>query len=153
MKAPKGRPWGANPQTILYTYKVFIRPILEYSCVLFAHVEQKLLNKIRAIETEAIKIAYTAYSIAPWTSNYWCYSLVNFTPITERIQHLAKKILNKNKRDKLIADLIQSSKASRQGNHSPIYKAVMQKLHYESTFLCIFGYDVLFYYYYFFAIF
>ena len=78
LKALKGRTWGANPETILYTYKVFIRPILEYSCVLFAHAEQSLLKKIQAIETEAIKIAY---SIAPWTSNYWCYSLVNFTPI------------------------------------------------------------------------
>ena len=81
---------AANPETILYTYKVFIRPVLEYSCVLFAHAEQNLLKKIQAIETEAIKIAY---SIAPWTSNYWCYSLVNFTTILERIQHLAKNFL------------------------------------------------------------
>ena len=76
--------------------KVFIRPILEYSCVLFEHVDQKLLNKIQAIETEAIKIAH---NIAPWTSNYWCYSYINFTPVLERLKNLAKKFLDKNKKD------------------------------------------------------
>ena len=121
LKALKGRTWGANPETILYTYKVFVRPILEYSCVLFAHVEQKLLNKIQAIETEAIKIAF---HIAPWTSNHWCYSLVDFTPILERIKNLAKKFLDTNNKDELISDLIDSSKASSQGNHSPVYKAL-----------------------------
>ena len=87
----------------------------------FLRAEQSLLNKIQAIETEAIKIAY---SIAPWTSNYWCYSLVNFTPILERIQNLAKNFLHTNTKDKLIGELINNSKASSNGIHSPIYKAL-----------------------------
>ena len=80
-----------------------------------------ILNKIQAIETEAIKIAF---NIAPWTSNYWCYSLIDFTPILERIKKLAKEFLDKNVKDELISDLIDSSKASSQGIHSPIYKAL-----------------------------
>ena len=121
LKALKGKTWGADPNTILYTYKAFIRPILEYSCVLFAHVNQKLLNKIQAIETEAIKIAH---NLAPWTSNYWCYTLINFTPILERLKNLAKKFLDKNKKDELIGDLLNSSKSSNLGHHGPVYKAV-----------------------------
>ena len=55
LKALRGKSWGANPDTIMYTYKVYIRPILEYSCVLFAHANHDLLKKIRSIETKAIK--------------------------------------------------------------------------------------------------
>ena len=37
LKALRGKSWGAHPSTLLYTYKVFVRPFLEYGCVLFAH--------------------------------------------------------------------------------------------------------------------
>ena len=58
MKALRGQSWGANPTILLYTYKVFIRPLLEYDSILFAHCEESLLKKIQAIETEAIKLAF-----------------------------------------------------------------------------------------------
>ena len=75
LKAIRGKTWGASPLIIMQTYKSFIRPVLEYSCVLFAHAEYHLLKKIQSIEIEAIKIAYDN---APWTSNYWCYILPSF---------------------------------------------------------------------------
>ena len=31
---------------------------LEYSAILFAHSDEKMLNKIQAVETQAIKIAF-----------------------------------------------------------------------------------------------
>ena len=75
LKALCGKNWGASPETILYTYRSYIRPILEYSSILFAHNEWSLLSKIQAIETKAIKIAHR---LPPWTTNTFCYSYVSF---------------------------------------------------------------------------
>ena len=121
LKAICGKTWGANSETIMYTYRTFIRPVIEYGCVLFAHCDQDLLSKLQAIETSAIKIAY---DLAPWTTNYWCYKQVNFTLILERIQLLAKQFINKNKNDYVLKPFIHNNKPSLNGNHSPIYKAL-----------------------------
>ena len=112
---------GASPETVLYTYKAYIRPILEYGCALFAHADQTLLKKVQHIETSAIKIAYR---LAPWTTNTWCYKLINFDKILDRLQQQAKNFLNKNSKNELILPLIQDAKASHTGNHSPIYKII-----------------------------
>ena len=119
LKALCGKSWGAHPSTILLTYKVFIRPLIEYGSPLLAHCEDNLLNKIQAIETEAIKIAYR---LPPWTSNFWCYSLVKFESIKNRMKNLGKIFIQRNQDDPLIKPLIEESKPSMNGNHSPIYK-------------------------------
>ena len=62
LKAIRGKDWGAKPETILYTYRTFIRPVLEYGSILFAYAEDNLLKKIKAVETTAIKIAYRPVS-------------------------------------------------------------------------------------------
>ena len=94
-------------------------PLLEYGSILFAHCETYLQRKIQAIETEAIKIAYR---LPPWTTNHWCYQMVNFEPILERIKRLGKAFINKNSNDALIKPLIDSAKPSIIGKHSPTYK-------------------------------
>ena len=104
---------------MIYTYKVFIRPLLDNGCSLFAHCEDSLLKKIRAIETEAIKIAFR---LPPWTTNYWCYATANIEPILDRIKKLGKSFIEKNKNDFLIKPLLDASKPSIIGKHSPIYK-------------------------------
>ena len=119
LKAIRGNTWGAHPDTLIYTYKVFIRPLLEYGCILFAHAKEKLLKKIQAVEIEAIKIAFR---LPPWTSHHWCYNHINFENILERIKSLGKNFLNKNKNDFLIKPLIEASKPSMNGTHSPIFK-------------------------------
>ena len=58
LKAVRGKDWGANPTTILYSYKAYIRPVIEYGSILFAYGNQDLLRKIQAIETQAIKTAF-----------------------------------------------------------------------------------------------
>ena len=121
LKAIRGKEWGASPHTILYTYKTFIRPVLEYGSVLFAHAKDELLNKIRAIETQAIKIAYR---LPPWTTNYWCYEMVNFENILDRLKKNAKQFLNKNSNDELIKPLIDNAKPSMTGQHSAVFKAM-----------------------------
>ena len=42
----------------MYTYKSYIRPVLEYGGILFAHADKDLLKMIQAVETKAIKLAY-----------------------------------------------------------------------------------------------
>ena len=119
LKAIRGTTWGAHPSTILYSYKVFIRPILEYGSILFAHCDKDLLKKIQAVETEAIKIAFR---LPPWTTNHWCYSMVHFDKILDRIKELGKQFLDKNTEDPLIKPLIEAAKPSMNGKHSPVFK-------------------------------
>ena len=121
LKSLSGKTWGASPDIIMYTYRTFIRPLIEYGCVLFAHSNTKLLNKLQAIETTAIKIAF---DLPPWTKNFWCYQQVKFTPILERIKMQAKAFVSKNKQDYVLKPFIENCKPSTNGNHSPIYKAM-----------------------------
>ena len=119
MKALRGQTWGASPETLLYSYRTFVRPILEYGCVLYAHASDTLLKKIQSVEVEAIKIAFR---LPPWATNTWCYELVTFDNITNRSKHLAKKFIENNKNDELIKPLIEDLKPSMTGSHSPLYK-------------------------------
>ena len=118
LKALRGQSWGASPQTIIYSYRTYVRPLLEYSCILFSHTNNELLKKIQAVETQAIKIAFR---LAPWATNTSCYDLVTFPKILTRLKSL---FLNMNKNDELIAPLISESKMSIIGQHSAIYKVL-----------------------------
>lgn len=107
LKALRGQTWGASPETILYSYRTFVRPILEYGCILFAHAKDSLLKKIQSIEVEAIKIAHR---LPPWATNTWCYDLVSFPNVLNRIKDLSKKFVETNKDDELIKPLIENLK-------------------------------------------
>ena len=120
LKAIAGQNWGASPETILYTYRSFIRPILEYSSILFAH-DELLLKKIQAVKTLAIKIAHR---LQPWTTNYFCYKYANIEKITDRIKLLSKRFLEINSNDELIKPLIEAAKPSLSGKHSPVFKTL-----------------------------
>ena len=93
LKALRGQSWGASPETILYSYRSYVRPLLEYSCILFAHSSDSMLRKLQAIETSAIKIAFR---LAPWATNTSCYNLVTFPRILTRLQTLSKEFINYN---------------------------------------------------------
>ena len=94
LKALRGQSWGASPETLFYSYRTFIRPLLEYSCILFSHSNDHLLRKIQTIETLAIKIAYR---LAPWAMNTSCYSLIKFPKILDRIKNLSKQFVTAKK--------------------------------------------------------
>ena len=105
----------------MYTYKTYIWPIIEYGSILFAHADYKLLKKIQAIETSAIKIAHR---LPPWTTSFWCYQMVNFDNILDRNKSKAKNVINTNSNDELIKPLIGKAKPSNIGFHSDIDKAL-----------------------------
>ena len=121
LKALTGRKWGANTDTILYTYRTFIRPLIEYSAVLIAHCDKNMFKKIQAIEIKAIKIAF---DLPPWSLNTFCYDLVSFSPIGDRLKQLAKQFIEKNRKDFVLKHYIENAKPSLKGHHSPIYKAL-----------------------------
>ena len=121
LKALRGQTWGASPDTLLYSYRTYIRPILEYGCILFSHSSDILLRKIQSIETSAIKIAHR---LPPWATNSWCYNLISFEPILDRIKSASTKFIERNKSDELISPLIENIKPSITGYHSPLYKAM-----------------------------
>ena len=118
LKALRGQTWGASPETLLYSYRTYIRPLLEYSCILFSFSNDSLLKQIQAVETQAIKIAFR---LAPWATNTSCYKLVTFPRILDRIKKLSKQFLETNKSDDLIEPLIKNSKMSQNSQHSSIY--------------------------------
>ena len=119
LKALRGQSWGASPHILMYSYKSYIRPILEYGSVLFSHAKEHLLKRIQAVETDAIKLAFR---LAPWATNTNCYKQVNFEPILPRLKALSQNFINQNQNDDLIKPLIENSKPSLTGHHSPLYK-------------------------------
>ena len=119
LKAIRGQKWGASPETLLYTYRTYVRPILEYGCVLYSHERENLLSKIQSVEVKAIKIAHR---LPPWATNTWCYDLINFENITNRMKKLSKSFIDKNCDDEFIKTLIEDTKPSMTGHHSPMYK-------------------------------
>ena len=121
LKSMCGNGWGANSETILYTYRTYIRPLMEYGAVLYAYGDESLLQKIQAIETTAIKIAF---DLPPWTLNYFCYKHITFTPILDRLKHLAKSFIRKNKNDFLVKPLVDEATPSITGLHSCVYKII-----------------------------
>ena len=120
LKSLRGQTWGASPETILYSYRTYVRPILEYGSILFSYGNDTLLNKIRNIETQAIKIAHR---LRAWATNTRCYELINFNPIDQRMKTLTKNFISVNQSDELIKPLLDNLKPSMTGLHSPLYKA------------------------------
>ena len=121
LKALRGQTWGASPETLLYSYRTFVRPLMDYSCILFSHSSNTLLKKLQAVETSAIKLVYR---LAPWATNSYCYSLVTFTPILDRLKMQSKKFIENYKNDELIKPLLEDIKPSMTGHHSVLFKAV-----------------------------
>ena len=80
-----------------------------------------MLKKIKCIETQAIKISY---NLPPWATDTWCYEQVTFEPILNRLKLLANKFIEANKNDELIKPLIEDTKPSMTGYHSPLYKVL-----------------------------
>ena len=105
----------------MYSYRTYVRPLLEYSCILFSHGNESLLKKIQAVETTAIKISHR---LPPWATNTYTYSLVKFPKILDRIKALSKQFINSNKEDELIKPLIDSVKPSTIGHQSILYKTL-----------------------------
>ena len=120
LKSLRGQTWVASPETILYSYRTYIRLMLEYGSILFSSSSDDQLKKLRNVEVQAIKIAY---QLPPWATNTWCYELVSFDPILQRLKSLSKKFILQNQSDELIQPLLENLKPSMTGLHSLLYKA------------------------------
>ena len=105
LKALTGQDWGTTPEIIPYTYKTFVRLIMEYAAVITAYADPKILHKFSILEQRAIKIAYRLPS---WTLPTVVYSYTHMEPILDRLKRLASIFLVKNGEDPIIKDLIST---------------------------------------------
>ena len=101
-----GYAWDSQPKTIMYTYKSFIRPVMEYGAVIFAFSSPKALQTLKTIENSATRIAWR---LPPWTIQSRLDYYRNFPPIEERIKDLAISFLVKNSEDPFVANLIRQA--------------------------------------------
>ena len=88
----RGRIRGCNPKTLLFTYKSFIRPIIEYRAPLYASLSQRSLNKISACER---KILRRILKLDPNYPSMHVHSLAKTPPITSRLTELQQKYINR----------------------------------------------------------
>ncbi|KAJ3665383.1 hypothetical protein Zmor_000880 [Zophobas morio] len=51
----RGRIRGCNTETLLHTYKSFIRPVIEYRAPLYASLSQRILNRILTSERKILR--------------------------------------------------------------------------------------------------
>ena len=65
MKIISGPSWGADQETLVRTYRVIIRPKLDYGCVVYGSANAQQLKSIDVIVTEAMKIATGAFKTTP----------------------------------------------------------------------------------------
>ena len=108
LKAIRGNSWGTSPETLIFTYKSFVRPIIDYSCVVYAHSgDEEIYSKLRAIETKLIKLAFR---LAPWTPYKICYQYFKGEDIISRVKRLAINFINKNRHsDEIMKEIVNEA--------------------------------------------
>ena len=56
LKAIRGQKWGASPETILYTFRTYVRPLLEYGGILYSHEKENILKKSNQLKFKQLKL-------------------------------------------------------------------------------------------------
>lgn len=79
---------GCNTETLIHTYKTFIRPLIDYRAPIYASANQIQLNLILRTERRILRLIHR---LPPRFPSNQLYSKINFTPITERLTHLQKQ--------------------------------------------------------------
>ena len=116
-------------KAILYDPPKFEGPSLKNDLVIPS--DKHLLDQIQAVETSAIKIAF---QLPPWATNHWCYKLVIFDQIINRIKSNAKKFFENNAQDELIQPLIENKFKTFSGqvlnldSNSPIFNIFFENV-------------------------
>ena len=110
MRRIKGKSWGASTALILTTYKVLVRPILEYAPFLLLTMSKSNQDKIERIQRAAARVA------TPWpphTSTKEIYAHTGLIPLLDRAYSLTDKYICKAiPNNPLIRDQIISYKSS-----------------------------------------
>ena len=106
----KGKSWGASTSLILTTYKVLVRPILEYAPFLLLTMAPTNQLKLERVQRAAVRVA-TFWP--PHTSTKTMYEQVSLVPLIDRAYSLTDNyICRALANNPLISNLINSYKSS-----------------------------------------
>jgi hypothetical protein len=119
LRSIKGHNWGASEELIIKSYKVMIRPILEYAPIATLVMSDNSRDKIEKVQRAAVRVA-TYWPIK--TNTATMYGKFNLKSAVERAQELADNYMVKSMaNNELIQDTTQRYIASAEladGHHS-----------------------------------
>jgi len=93
LRSIKGHNWGASEELIINSFKVLIRPIMEYAPIATLIMSDKSKNKIEKVQRAAVRVA-TYWPIK--TSTATMYAKFNLKSAVERAQELADNYMVKS---------------------------------------------------------
>lgn len=102
MRLVSGRKWGASTRTLLRLYKQYIRPVLEYGCVITAKACPSALQAMSIVERKALRVALRA---PLYTRIKDLYMRSGVQPLVERMGELRCKAITRFGNSKAIQEL------------------------------------------------
>nr|XP_015840235.1 PREDICTED: uncharacterized protein LOC107399063 [Tribolium castaneum] len=88
----RGRLHGCSPQTLLYTYNSFIRPVIEYRAPIYASIP---LNQLLQIASTERRILRKIFRLDPRYPCHLIHATTETTPISERLIKLQKSYVSR----------------------------------------------------------
>ena len=120
LRSIKGRKWGASEKVIIRSYKVLIRPIIEYAPYLSLITEPTHQGTLETIQNAAIRIA-TYWP--PHTSTETMLQKVQLESVRSRAFHLSNKyIIKAYANNQLIKEYIDDYNIAANLNEGSHYK-------------------------------
>lgn len=80
-----GTTWGLKPETVLTTYKMFLRPVLTFGHIAWCSASSQFYERLNIIERHAIRLAYRIQLPYP---NYLTYEHIDFPTISRHLTQL-----------------------------------------------------------------
>ena len=106
LKRLTGTTWGLHPDTVLRTYKAFLRPVLEYGHIAWITAGPTFYNKLKILERHALRIAFRVTLPSPTRD---LYAKLTFPHVLYHIERLRLNYI-----------------ASRLNNHHPLLIDTME---------------------------
>lgn len=88
LRAVHGKWGGCHPQTLIHTYKTFIRPLIEYRAVILAQAKPHILERLLALERRIIR---SCLNLNPRYPSNLVHELAKLPPLPTRLQHLQSR--------------------------------------------------------------
>jgi len=87
-----GTTWGLHTDTVITTYKVFLRPALTHGHLSWISASENLYNRLAISERHALRLAYRIKLPAPTAD---LYRRITFPTITQHLESLRTKYITK----------------------------------------------------------
>jgi hypothetical protein len=88
----RGRLRGCAPETLLYTYNSFIRPVIEYRALLYSTLPKRAAFKIYSFERHILRDMFRLHRQHPSNT---LYDVTKTTPISERLTLLQARYIER----------------------------------------------------------